>query len=352
MAKNPYVAQLRRTLRGTPMAPYAQLIARVEARNKLPKGLLAGIAKAESSFGTAGRSGHQTNPFGWMSAGGPAVGLMPFPNLGAAIRHVGSTLGERGWRDPAKFGSTYVGESTWQQNWLPNVRSVMSQMGSGVPTPPPRGAGNPPRGRPAPDANRKKEVLGLLFQLMAARQSGVSTSALIPLVLSMAGDRTPLGPKGSQPERNTRIPVDSTERSVVSVAREFLLSDRKETYSMGSPYGRSIYPTNTRDVKSFDCSSFIQYVYWKATGKKLDPSGRANTETLWARGKKVSTNALAVGDAVFFGGRGGVPVAGGSSHVGMYIGNGKFIHSSSSGQVKVSDLSSYGRSPIGARRYL
>ncbi|HJP60177.1 MAG TPA: C40 family peptidase [Gemmatimonadaceae bacterium] len=72
--------------------------------------------------------------------------------------------------------------------------------------------------------------------------------------------------------------------------------------------------------RGFDCSGFVQYVYAQ-NGVDLPRTSRQ----MAGSGIAVSTRALAVGDLLLFqqGGR--------ISHVAIYAGNGRFIHSSSSG---------------------
>jgi hypothetical protein len=89
----------------------------------------------------------------------------------------------------------------------------------------------------------------------------------------------------------------------------------------------------------FDCSGFVMYVYGRV-GIRLPHS----SWMLWGVGKPVARKDLRPGDIVFFSGR---------SHVGIYIGNGRFVHSPHTGDVvKVTRLSEswYGRTYDGARR--
>jgi cell wall-associated NlpC family hydrolase len=91
----------------------------------------------------------------------------------------------------------------------------------------------------------------------------------------------------------------------------------------------------------FDCSGFVVYVYGKL-GTELPHS----SSMLWGEGRPVSRAQLQPGDVVFFNGL---------SHVGIYVGGGRFIHSPHSGDVvKISRLSedSYASTYDGARRYL
>jgi len=124
--------------------------------------------------------------------------------------------------------------------------------------------------------------------------------------------------KGSDPPANP-----SRGREVVSIAMKYI----------GAPYhwageGPGGCPTGEHSI-CFDCSGFTMYVY-KQVGVTLPHSSAAQ----YHRGKPVSYDNLKPGDLVFFG-RDGI------SHVGIYIGNGNFIHASTNGDaVKVQTLSS------------
>ena len=68
-----------------------------------------------------------------------------------------------------------------------------------------------------------------------------------------------------------------------------------------------------------DCSSFVQYVF-KQNGLNLPRTAESQYNS--DKGKKVDRNNLQVGDVVFFKGT----YKSGISHVGIYAGNGEFIH--------------------------
>lgn len=82
----------------------------------------------------------------------------------------------------------------------------------------------------------------------------------------------------------------------------------------------------------FDCSGFVHYVFAHAVGLDLP----ANAASQFLAGLKVSRGEMQPGDLVFFrtaGRRGRI------SHVGIYLDNGRFIHSPSRGQtVRVDNL--------------
>jgi len=95
-------------------------------------------------------------------------------------------------------------------------------------------------------------------------------------------------------------------------------------------------------TKGFDCSGFIYYIA-KQYGYDL-PHNSGRQSKL---GTKVDKADLQLGDLVFFGPGGTV------NHVGMYLGDGVFIHSSSGGDcVKLNNLSDnyYSKYYITARR--
>jgi cell wall-associated NlpC family hydrolase len=90
---------------------------------------------------------------------------------------------------------------------------------------------------------------------------------------------------------------------------------------------------------AFDCSGFTAYVY-----AQVGVSLPHNAAAQYGYGTPVSRDQLEPGDLVFFDGLG---------HVGLYIGNGNFIHAPHTGDVvKISSLydSWYAATYVGARR--
>ena len=82
----------------------------------------------------------------------------------------------------------------------------------------------------------------------------------------------------------------------------------------------------------FDCSGFVYYVL-----NTLGISASRTLSTMYAQGTEVSKANLKPGDVVFFKNT----YKSGLSHVGIYVGDGKFIHSPSSGKVvSYADLNS------------
>jgi cell wall-associated NlpC family hydrolase len=120
-------------------------------------------------------------------------------------------------------------------------------------------------------------------------------------------------------------PPPATHSSVVSIALQYL----------GVPY-----VWGGASPSGFDCSGLTMYAYAKV-GVYLPH----NAAMQYGMGTPVSRSQLAPGDLVFFNGL---------SHVGMYIGGGRFVHAPHTGDVvKISSLSEYWYSAtyVGARRY-
>lgn len=102
------------------------------------------------------------------------------------------------------------------------------------------------------------------------------------------------------------------------------------------------YVWGAEGPNTFDCSGLMFYVY-SQLGIGLP---RVSREQYWV-GMHVSRKDLLPGDLVFFSHNGGPS---GIHHVGMYIGDGRYIHAPHSGDVvKISDLDSR-RSFVGGTR--
>jgi len=96
----------------------------------------------------------------------------------------------------------------------------------------------------------------------------------------------------------------------------------------------------------FDCSGLTMVVY-RLNGLELPRSSRQQ----WKAGRPVYPDQLLKADLVFFATTGGKRV----SHVGIYIGDNKFLHAPSSGRkIRISAMSNkyYKSRYLGARTYL
>ena len=106
------------------------------------------------------------------------------------------------------------------------------------------------------------------------------------------------------------------------------------------------YVWGAEGPNSFDCSGFTSYVFKNAAGVSLPRTSSAQS----GYGTTVSKSNLQPGDLVFFNTSGE-----GVSHVGIYVGGGKMIHSPSSGKtVSVTSINSsyYSSRFVTAKRVL
>jgi cell wall-associated NlpC family hydrolase len=87
---------------------------------------------------------------------------------------------------------------------------------------------------------------------------------------------------------------------------------------VGTPYR---YGGNTPDG-GFDCSGLVNYVYRDTLDLRLP---RTSRDLAAYQGPKISPRRLTAADLVFFGSRGKV------THVGIYVGEGRFVHAPSTG---------------------
>lgn len=97
--------------------------------------------------------------------------------------------------------------------------------------------------------------------------------------------------------------------------------------------------------RAFDCSGFTQYVY-SQNGIKVP----RNTYEQYHRGKAIPTSELRPGDLVFFS-----TYAPGPSHIGIYVGEGEFIHALNQERGVITsklDSNYYKERYLGARRMM
>ena len=111
---------------------------------------------------------------------------------------------------------------------------------------------------------------------------------------------------------------------------------------VGTPYR---YGGNTPDG-GFDCSGLVNYVYRDMLDLRLP---RTSRELAAWQGPRIEPRELAAADLVFFGSGGSV------THVGIYVGEGRFVHApTSGGTVRLDHLdgSYWRRNYSGAKRIL
>lgn len=109
----------------------------------------------------------------------------------------------------------------------------------------------------------------------------------------------------SRPVAKSRVTRSSGEQAAVVAVRQ-----------IGVPY---VYGGST--TRGFDCSGLVQYA-WSAAGKRIP---RTTTDQ-WRKLTPVRNQDMRVGDLLFF------KIDGQISHVGLYLGDRRFVHAPSSGR--------------------
>ena len=146
--------------------------------------------------------------------------------------------------------------------------------------------------------------LSVLSELTEVNQSlDLLTKTMNTTVTTLANEKTAQA-KAEEAKAQAVKKVSEAEQ-ITQYAKKFL----------GVPYvwGGS-------SPSGFDCSGLTSYVYRHVLNKEI---GRTSTNQI-ANGKHVATSQAKVGDVlVFLGG----------SHVGIYLGNGQFIHAPQAGEV-------------------
>lgn len=152
------------------------------------------------------------------------------------------------------------------------------------------------------------------------------------------GHRTEASTRQSQPR------VDGDNTTAQDTSRAIGLSNVRTLLARATSLLGSRYAYGAEGPSTFDCSGFVRYVFKKAG---IDLPHNAAQQAGY--GKPVDRSSLQPGDLVFFSYYGNK----GINHSGIYLGEGKFIHASSSGKsVVISSLGSsyYQNNYRGARR--
>ena len=151
--------------------------------------------------------------------------------------------------------------------------------------------------------------------------SALAVSLALALLKPLSGHAAPVA---KAPARKLAAAKAAMSQRVVRYAKRFI--GVRYVYGGSSPRA------------GFDCSGFVRYVY-AHFGVSLPHSSYAQ----FGDGRRVSRRSLRPGDLVFFDGVG---------HVGLYVGNGRFIHAPHTGtRVQITPLAGWYSSRFsGARR--
>lgn len=158
---------------------------------------------------------------------------------------------------------------------------------------------------------------------MSFKRSIVKLAAAVSIFLTGASAAAAVMPSSVKADEVVQASTTKQKRNkVVKLVKK----------QIGKPY---IY--GATGPSGFDCSGLTSYVYKNAVGKTLPRT----TYSQIATGKSVSLKKLKKGDLLFWG----------NYHVGIYVGNGKFVHAPAPGQtVKEQTLASF--YPSAAKRVL
>ncbi len=150
--------------------------------------------------------------------------------------------------------------------------------------------------------------------------------AFLPMVPAPAAAATPLTASmvpasAAAPLATAAVPPEPKTGRLRHLLADFAMNLRDIRYRRGGKAPET----------GFDCSGFVRYVFRHTVGKDLP----GNSASQFQVGTKVARADTRVGDLVFFRIKGKH-----ISHVGIYLGEGRFIHAPSSGKsVSVSALS-------------
>lgn len=154
----------------------------------------------------------------------------------------------------------------------------------------------------------------------------------MPLVLA--------GCAGAPPVPAPPTTASTTAASTTAASTGVTLGERAAVIAAGQvgvPYRYGGY-----SHEGFDCSGLVSYAYARA-GQPVPRTTRG----LWHELDAVNDADLEVGDVLFF------EIEGKASHVGLYLGSGRFVHAPSTGrEVTIAELGSdyYRRAFIRAGR--
>lgn len=122
--------------------------------------------------------------------------------------------------------------------------------------------------------------------------------------------------------REERIAHEKAEAKKAGKTYHLSEADKKQLLKDAKYYKGGRYVWGGTTPQGFDCSGYVQYLYKK---HRIDLPRTAYAQS--KKGQPIDINNLQKGDLLFFltDKKRGIPV----THVGIYIGEGKFIHAAS-----------------------
>lgn len=163
--------------------------------------------------------------------------------------------------------------------------------------------------------------------VVPANNGGGSSSQLnTPQSSGSAGESDIEKPGADSSDFVVKTPIESILPTNTTAVQQAIV---REAYKyLGSPY-----VWGAKGPSTFDCSGLAYYVYMKATGHYI---GGWTGEQQYA-GTQIPVNQAQPGDLVFWG-----PSSGVTHHVGIYLGNGLYIHAPQPGdKVRITSIADY-----------
>jgi cell wall-associated NlpC family hydrolase len=156
--------------------------------------------------------------------------------------------------------------------------------------------------------------------LLPAKSVFSALSALVLLGLLSACATTQPTKKSYESSQTHRLEDAETgdARPLSQMSNEVII---RAISLVGTPYRYG----GTQPHTGFDCSGLIGFVFNEAAGLKLP---RTTRELIDIEAKAVDREDLQAGDLVYFNSRGGRV-----SHIGIYVGEDRFVHAPSTGGV-------------------
>lgn len=173
----------------------------------------------------------------------------------------------------------------------------------------------------------KKIILSTIFSIVLS---------IITPITAFADEDDPINSitnSSTQPSSETAKPLSKKSQDAIANMLMQSVSLMGIAYKWGG---------NT-PTTGLDCSGFVRYVYQNSLGINLPRTAAEQAKV----GKRISIDNLEPGDLIFFNTK-----RGSNTHVGIYIGDNKFIQSPRTGEnIQISDLSGNWRKNFnGAKR--
>lgn len=207
---------------------------------------------------------------------------------------------------------------------LPALAQSATPQLTDIPSPPAEPASQAPASKPAaPARSRADAAATATLAALLPHLAGNDTIPLMDRSAMFAGDLSRLLANYDV----SQSAVSAAEAAVGDSKVQVIL--RRAMTQLGTPYR-----WGGTSPDGFDCSGLVSYVFRTALGIELPRVSRemahdGNGEVIKDR------NALNAGDLVFFGKRGRI------DHVGIYVGEGRFLHAPSRGKdVQIDSLAS------------